>query len=157
MYNGLNLLRKIKLTQMKVIAILILTLLTIPVKGYSQCGITHTVDTSAMFGFEISFDFSALGNPSKGSAEFFVYDKNDNLLDLGIVDNQWPTFTSLMPFSNGNYYYNGVVTDTAASCQDSIFGTFTIFNQPGGFDSDPSFSLHLRLAYHDVGVFSTAA
>ena len=142
---------------MKVFAILILTLLTIPVKGYSQCGITHSVDTSAMFGFEISFDFSALADPSKGSAEFFVYNLDDNILDLGIVDNQWPVFTSLMPFSNGNYYYNGVVTDTATACQDSIFGTFTILNQPGGFDCDPSFSYTSDSLNMTWDFFSTAA
>ncbi len=142
---------------MKFYVVILLIFLLTPRTGISQCGITHSVDTSAMFGFEITFDFSALADPSQGSAEIYIYDRNENIQDLGYADNQWPTFTTLIPLSNGNYTYNGVVTDTATACQDSIFGSFTVLNQPGGFDCDPVFSYTSDSLNMDWEFFSTAA
>jgi len=118
---------------------LVLLLLVVSSVSYGQCGISYTTDTTSSTGFSINFDFSNLSDPSKGSAEIYVYDSFGYFVDQGYSSEQWPLLDILL-MNNGNYYFNGVVTDTLTSCQDSIFGTFTTINQPGGFNCDPRFS-----------------
>ncbi len=134
---------------------LVLFLLVFALGSYSQCGISYTTDTTSSTGFSMNFNFSNLGDPSKGSAEIYVYDSFGFFVDQGYASEQWPILDILL-MNNGNYYFNGVVTDTLTSCQDSIFGTFTTINQPGGFNCDPRFSYSSDSLNMDWSFFPTA-